>query len=216
MRSDLLGWSTSVLHNLSVLALSGQFLHTSPPPAATTHRTELSDSMDGTQVLLWHPHNKYPSAQDKPWKCLWEHTQLLSRMVSLLDKNYTNYCRAQNSINVLNTVPHQFVPATHCNITAMFHCLKACSSPQHLWVLCICFPQKTRCTAFEACYFCIINITFCLTPCSLSSEWDTLSWYTAMSFFTAVKLLDVRHGPWPLFFPPEVPDEMSALKRNKQ
>lgn len=107
-----------------------------------TYRTEPSNSMGGTQVVLWHPHNKNPAAQDEPGKCLWEHTRLHSRMVSLLDKNYTNYCRAQNSISVLNTVPHQFVPATHCNITAMFHCLKACSSPQHLWVLCICFLQK--------------------------------------------------------------------------
>lgn len=98
--------------------------------------------MGGTQVLLWHPHNIYHGAQDKPWKCLWEHTQLLSRMASLLDKNYTNYWRAQNTISVLNTLPHQFVPTTRCNTSAMFHCLKACSSPQHLWVLCICFPQK--------------------------------------------------------------------------
>jgi len=40
---------------------------------------------------------------------------------------------------------------------------------------------------------------------------DTLPW----GFFTAVKWLGTRHGLWPLFFPPEVPDEMSALKLNK-
>lgn len=134
----------------------------------------------------------------RPCKCLWNHTHLHKRRMSLQDNNY---CRVQNNSSVLNTAPHQFVPATRLQHNS--NVLLPSGNAVHL--------NTSKCYVF---IFHKNMLHGLRSQLAQHHQYHFLSrtlmfvWWMrhiflihCHGFFTAVKCLDTRHGPWPLFFP---------------